>query len=81
MKKKSTSKIHSKAFQSLVKFKSYLVTNAASLRNRLFVFLVFVFLSLILWFYRTLDDTFIANINYPVRYQNFPQNMNLSKYS
>jgi hypothetical protein len=73
--KKRNSFIYSvKILQGFVRIKRYFINNYTSFRNKLIVFLVFVLLSTVLWFYRTLDDSFVANISYPVKYQNLPKN-------
>ncbi len=56
------------------RFKSRITKDAPSLKKRLPVFLVFVFLSSLLWVYRALDDTFVASIKFPIKYQNLPKN-------
>ncbi len=56
------------------RFKSRIRKDAPSLKKRLPVFLVFVFLSTLLWIYRALDDSFVAGIKYPVNYKNLPKN-------
>jgi hypothetical protein len=59
---------------AFTKLQAYITENSASFRNRFLTFLIFVLLSSVLWVYRTLDDTFVANIDYPVQFQNLPKN-------
>lgn len=43
-------------------------------RKRLLIYLVFVLLAGFFWFYRALDDTYVDDIKYPVKFHNLPKN-------
>lgn len=74
MKETPTIEPGRKLLKLFAKLKAKITSDRSSFKSRIIVFLVFVVLSSVLWFYRTLDDTFVASISYPVRYQNLPKN-------
>ncbi len=49
------------------------------LRQKYLVFLFFLAISFVAWFFRSLSDTYIADIKYPVKYTNLPPNRILSQ--
>jgi hypothetical protein len=48
-------------------------------RQKHLVFLLFVGLATLAWYMRALSDTYVADIDYPVKYTNLPPNRMLSK--
>ena len=58
----------------LLRARSYIAANYSTIRKRLLVFLVFLFLSATFWFYRALDDDYVDNITYPLVFDNEPRN-------
>ena len=44
------------------------------LRSKYFVFFIFLIISTLAWFIRALNDTYVADLYYPVRYNNLPPN-------
>jgi len=55
--------------------KKYLQWLSAFLQQRKFItFLIFLFLAAAFWFIRALGEPYESNIEYPVRYINFPEN-------
>jgi hypothetical protein len=48
-------------------------------RQKYLVFIFFVGLSTLAWYIRALSDTYVADIDYPVKYTNLPPNRMLSK--
>ena len=71
MKEKQPYNSPFKFLRLFVYTRNYLVKNYSP--KRILVYFIFVILSSFLWFYRTLEDDFVSNINYPVRYQNLPK--------
>lgn len=49
------------------------------LRQKYLVFLFFLALSFLAWFFRSLSDTYVADLKYPVKYTNLPPNRILSQ--
>ena len=74
MNNKPSIKLNRKLIRLFIRLKTFFASDKASFKSRIVVYFVFVILAFVLWFYRALDDTFIANISYSVRYQNLPQN-------
>lgn len=73
MKKKYT--ISKLSFLPVIRrINSYIAGNSKSFRKRISVYLVFVLLATVLWFYRALDDTYVADIKFPAEFINFPAN-------
>lgn len=50
-----------------------------SFRNSLYIFLICLIISLLIWFLIKMSDEYIAEVNVPVSYQNAPENKLLSK--
>lgn len=73
--KDNSTKQHNRVFLKLLaRLKANFKYQTSSFKSRILVYLAFVLLAFVLWFYRALDDTFVANISYPVQYQNLPKN-------
>jgi hypothetical protein len=62
----------------IIRLKNYIVANYKHIRKSFFSFLIFVIISSAFWFYRTLDDVYVASVHYPVKYINIPSNKILS---
>ena len=58
---------------SFLRLRKMVISNTKSFQRKFSVFLVFLALSTIAWFYRSLQDTYITDIHYPVRYINLPE--------
>lgn len=58
----------------IIRLKEYLVESFIRLRKRLLIFLFFVIVAFFFWFYRALDDTYVEDIKYPVKFINLPTN-------
>ncbi len=59
---------------SIVRIRSYISLIYSKYRQRIAVFLVFVIISTFFWFYRALDDVYVEDIKYPVKFENLPKN-------
>lgn len=59
---------------SLVRIRSNISTSYNKFKKRIGVFLIFVFLATFFWFYRALDDVYVEDIKYPVKFENLPKN-------
>lgn len=44
------------------------------IRSKYFVFFIFLIISTLAWFIRSLNDTYVADLYYPVKYNNLPPN-------
>ncbi|MBE0654077.1 MAG: hypothetical protein IH594_09785 [Bacteroidales bacterium] len=57
---------------------SYLINRERiGFRRKFIVFLFFLVISVIIWFLKALEKNYTAQIDYPVRYRNFPQDKTL----
>lgn len=61
-------------FLSIIRIKEFLLNNYKKFRKRIGVFLVFVILATFFWLYRALDDVYVDDIRYPVKFENLPNN-------
>lgn len=61
-------------FLSIIRIKEFLQINYKRFRKRIGVFLVFVIFATFFWFYRALDDVYVDDIRYPVKFENLPNN-------
>lgn len=57
----------------LERYNKYMNKLKGSLHQRLIIYLFFVLLASVFWFFRALNETYKADISYPVRYINFPK--------
>ena len=51
-----------------------LILSLTLIRSKYLVFLLFLVLSTLAWFIRSLNDTYVADLYYPVKYNNLPPN-------
>ena len=51
-----------------------LILSITLIRSKYLVFFVFFILSTLAWFIRSLNDTYVADLYYPVKYNNLPPN-------
>lgn len=62
-----------------LRFKNWIVSRIRNFQKRILVFLFFLLLATISWFSRALNETYVADIKYPISYINFPSNRILTK--
>ncbi|MCG8699005.1 MAG: hypothetical protein MI922_13200, partial [Bacteroidales bacterium] len=61
------------------RIRDMLKSDPKNYQKKIFTFLIFLVLSSIIWMHRTLQEEYIAEVNHPIRFINFPNGKTLTE--